>query len=93
MYAEWFVDTFPNAVFKKSKTGKCIVQTINGIQGRRDVDRSWYLLLKDIFEDFGLQPCLNEASLFVRYEGIETLFVVTLTGDCIKRVGAMHTFI
>ena len=51
------------------------------MQGRKDAGRSWYILLKDILEDFGFHVCPNEPALFVCYEGNEEMIVVTSTDD------------
>ena len=52
LYVEWFEQTYPDIKFEKSKSGKYVLQTINGMQGCKDAGQNWYLLLKSILEDF-----------------------------------------
>ena len=80
-YVEWFKLTYPQAKLEPSPSGKYVLQTINGMQGGKDAGRSWYLLLVDIFQDFGLRPCPAEPALFVFYDGQETLALCTSTDD------------
>ena len=68
-YIEWFKMRYPN--IKLPEADNYVLQTLNGMQGRRDAGRSWYLLLKSILEDFGFKPCPAEpAALF--YSSKET---------------------
>ena len=78
-YIEWFKMRYPN--IKIPEADKYVLQTLNGMQGRRDAGRSWYLLLKSILEDFGFKPCHAEPALFLFIEGNESLIVVTSTDD------------
>ena len=80
LYIEWFKETYPDIKLPKND-GKWVLQTINGMQGRKDAGRNWYLLLKNILEDFGFSMCPAEPALFVYYEGSESLVVVTSTDD------------
>ena len=81
MLLYWFEKTYPNIKFDKSKSGRYVLQTINSMQGRKDASCSWYLLLKEILEDFGFHVCPNEPALFVCYEGESEMIVVTSTDD------------
>ncbi len=54
---------------------------INGMQGCKDAGRSWYLLLRDIFHNFGLRECPSKPALFSFYDGQEELVVCTSTND------------
>ena len=51
------------------------------MQGRKYAGCSWYLLLKDIFEDFGLLPCPAELALFSFFDGPDEITLVTSTDD------------
>ena len=53
-YMEWFQLEYPYVKIKPSSIGKYVLQTINGMQGRKDAGCSWYLLLQDIIHNFGL---------------------------------------
>ena len=78
---EWFKETYPDIKLPESLSNKYVLQTINGIQGRKDAGRSWYLLLRLILEDFGMKMCPAEPALFVFYDGPATLIVVTSTDN------------
>jgi len=73
--------TYPDVKLKQSASGKYVLQTINGMQGRKDAGRSWYLLLRDIFHDFALYECPAEPALFSYYDGQESLVISTSTDD------------
>ena len=60
-YIEWFKMRYPH--IKLPEADSYVLQTLNGMQGRRDAGRSWYLLLKSILEDFGFKPCPAEPAL------------------------------
>jgi hypothetical protein len=81
LYIQWFKETYPDIKLEQAPDGKYVLQTINGMQGRKDAGRNWYLLLKEILEDFGFKYCPAEPALFVYYEGEETMYVVTSTDD------------
>ena len=57
LYLEWFKRTYPEIKIDEASDKKYVLQTINGMQGRKDAGRNWYLLLKQILEDFGF-ACL-----------------------------------
>lgn len=81
LYLEWFKETYPDVKLPTNEGGKWVLQTINGMQGRKDAGRNWYLLLRNILEDFGFTMCPAEPALFVYYEGNESLVIVTSTDD------------
>jgi hypothetical protein len=78
---EWFKKTYPDIKIDPSKSGKYVLQTINGMQGRKDAGRNWYLLLKQILEAFDFHMCPNEPAMFVRYEGNSEMILITSTDD------------
>ena len=80
-YIPWFKQTFPGVPLKNAKN--YVLQTLNGMQGRKDAGRTWYLSLCRMLEDFGLIPSPFEPALFVLNDGHESLIVVTSTDDFI----------
>ena len=81
VYLEWFQEQFPHIKLEKSKDNRYVIQTINGMQGRKDAGHNWYLLLREILIDYGMKPCPSEPALFVFFEGTETMMVITSTDD------------
>ena len=70
-YVKWFKNFFPEATVENAPDGKYVLQTLNGMQGRKDASRNWYLLLKSILEEFGFSMCKAEPALFVYVESSE----------------------
>ena len=91
-YKEWQQLVFPEIKVKPSKSGKHALQTINGVQGRKDAGRSWYLLLVRIFEAFGLLPCPAEPALFSYFDGPDELTIITSTDDFLISSSSISLF-
>jgi hypothetical protein len=53
---------------------------LNGLQGDKSIGRKWYLLLKDLLEQFGFIACPQEPALFV-YEKDGISFLLNTSTD------------
>ena len=40
-YLEWFTETWPEVQLEPDENNQYVVQTLNGIQGQKEVGRSW----------------------------------------------------
>jgi hypothetical protein len=79
-YIKWFKRRYPNVKLQHSPSGKYILQLLNGLQGDKSIGRKWYLLLKDLLEQFGFKACPQEPALFV-YEKDDVGFLLNTSTD------------
>ncbi len=66
---------------------------MNEMQERKKYGCSWYLLLCDIFHDFGLRKCPDEPVLFSFYGGQEELIVCNSMDDFLGTTTKSHTLL
>jgi hypothetical protein len=79
-YVEWFKRRYPKVKLQHSPSGKYVLQLLNGLQGDKSIGRKWYLLLKDLLEQFGFKACPQEPALFV-YEKDGISFLLNTSTD------------
>jgi hypothetical protein len=64
LYIKWFHQKYPNVKLEQSKSGKYVLEALNGIQGDKSIGRKWFTLVKRLLKQFRFKMCLVEPSLF-----------------------------
>jgi hypothetical protein len=92
LYLTWFREKYPNVKLEESRSGKYILEALNGIQGDKSIGRKWYTLVKRLLEQFGFKMCLVEPSLFVCQQDGESMILNTSTDDflCAYNVDSIY---
>jgi hypothetical protein len=74
---------YPRVKLDHSKSGRYVLQLLNGLQGDKSIGRKWYLLLKKLLEKFGFLMCPQEPSLFIYDKEPDMMILNTSTDDFI----------
>ena len=82
-YMKWFKKTYPDIKVEDSPSNSYLLQTMTGMQGKRNAGRGWYIQMKDtLVNGYGMVVCPAEPALFVKhFPGGDIMLLCTSTDD------------
>jgi hypothetical protein len=91
-FIEWYKWRYPEHKFDVSPSNRYVTQILRGIQGDKEIGRSWYLLLRTILVKFGCAQCKVEQALYMYKSKGDLLIINTSTDDLLCAYSRVEVF-